>query len=170
MTILSVLAGAMASLAATRSRSLWLRAHWTRAELFARVEGALWRHNSYTIGVLLMRSWPRRPFVVPTKALAFGLGLVMLGTTLSTYLGLMITATIGWTQTVLAVAAIAGLLATALYAARPGDADRPAHRFRGGARRRRARMFREIARRPGAISIGCAAAPSPCARRREGTL
>jgi len=120
MTILSVLAGGMASLAATRSRSLWLRAHWTRAQLFARVEAAYWRHNSYTLGVLMIAVVAIGDrFVVPTQVLAFGVGLVILGTTISTYLGLMITTAITWTQTGLAVAAMGALLTTAFYAADP---------------------------------------------------
>jgi hypothetical protein len=56
LTIFSALSGAITSLAATRSRALWLRAHWTRGELFARVEAAFWRHNSYALGVLLCSS------------------------------------------------------------------------------------------------------------------
>ena len=93
MTILSILAGAIASMAATRSRRLWLRTPWTRRELFRRVEKALWGHNSFALGVLLIM------FVVlgshafvPTNVLVFGMGLLMLGIALSTYLGMMMTA------------------------------------------------------------------------------
>jgi hypothetical protein len=120
MTILSILAGAIASLAATRSRSLWLRAHWTRAELFRRIEDALWRHNSAALGVLLVVlvviGWS---FYVATPTLAFGMGLVTLAVALSTYLGLMITARIGWLEAVLAVATMLLLMAAANYASRP---------------------------------------------------
>jgi hypothetical protein len=147
MTILSVLAGGTASLAATRSRSLWLRAHWTRAELFRRVEDAFWRYNSYTIGVLLITvAVIGDRFVLPTKLLAFGLGLVMLGTTISTYLGLMITATITWTQAALAVAGIGGLLMTAAYAADPTTSVAKLVAFEA-ALGVAALAFREIARR-----------------------
>ena len=121
LTILSILSGAVASLAATRSRGLWLRAHWTRAELFRRVEDAFWRHNSYALGVLLvMLVGVGTYFYLPTAMLAFGMGLLALGTALSTYLGLMITRRIGWTETALAVATMLALMLVAVYVSAPG--------------------------------------------------
>jgi hypothetical protein len=120
LTILSILAGAIASLAATRSRSLWLRAHWTRTELFRRVEDAFWRHNSYALGVLLvMLVGVGTYFYLPTGVLVFGMGLVMLGTALSTYLGLMITTRIGWIDAALAVATMLALMLAAVYVSAP---------------------------------------------------
>jgi hypothetical protein len=117
LTILSVLSGAIASVAATRSRRVWLRAHWTRAELFLRVEAAFWRYNSYALGVLLVMLVALGTyFYLPTKMLAFGLGLLMLGTTLSTYLGLMVTARVGWADAALAVATMLALMGVAVYA------------------------------------------------------
>ncbi len=123
MTILSVLAGAIASMAATRSRRLWLRAPWSRAQLFRRVEDALWRHNSFALGVLLVLLvvLGSQPFV-PTKVLVFGMGLAMLGIALSTYLGMLITAPIGWLDAALAVAAMLLLMIAAVYASRPATA------------------------------------------------
>ncbi len=121
LTILSILSGAVASVAATRSRGLWLRAHWTRAELFRRVEDAFWRHNSYSLGVLLvMLVAVGTYFYLPTGTLAFGMGLLMLGTALSTYLGLMITARIGWIDATLAVATMLALMIVAVYTSAPG--------------------------------------------------
>jgi hypothetical protein len=120
LTILSILSGAVASLAATRSRGLWLRAHWTRAELFRRVEDAFWRHNSYALSVLLvMLVVIGTYFYLPTGMLVFGMGLLMLGTALSTYLGLMITTRIGWIDAALAVATMLGLMLVAVYASAP---------------------------------------------------
>jgi hypothetical protein len=120
VSILSVLAGAIASMAATRSRSLWLRAHWTRAQLFRRVEDALWRHNSFALGVLLVLLvvFGSQTYV-PTKVLVVGMGLVMLGMALSTYLGMMITAPIGWLDAALAVVAMVLLMIGANYASKP---------------------------------------------------
>ena len=116
LTILSAISGAIASFAATRSRALWLRAHWTRAELFVRVEGAFWRYNCYTLGVLLLMLVALGDYyALPTRTLAFGLGLLALGTTLSTYLGLMVTATLGWGQAVLAAATMLSLMKAAAY-------------------------------------------------------
>jgi len=120
LTIISVTTGAVASLAATRGRALWLRARWTRAELFRRVENAFWRYNCYTLGVLLLLlvaigDW----FALPTRVLAFGMGLLALGTTLSTYIGLIVTARIGWRDAALAVAAMLALMRTAVLASSP---------------------------------------------------
>jgi hypothetical protein len=121
LTILSILSAALASLAATRSRALWLRMHWTRADLFRRVEDAFWRHNSYALGVLLVSLVSVGSFFyLPTAVLAFGMGLLMLGTALSTYLGLMITSRIGWIEAALAVATMLALLLVAVYASAPG--------------------------------------------------
>lgn len=119
-TVMSVLAGAIASLAATRGRRLWLRTHWTRPQLFRRVEDALWRHNSFAVGVLLVLLVVLGSYsYVPAKMLAYGIGLVMLGIAVSTYLGLMITAPIGWLEAALAIATMVLLLLAADYAAKP---------------------------------------------------
>jgi hypothetical protein len=120
MTILSVVSGGLTAVAATRARALWLRAHWTRSELFASAERAFWGHNCFVLGVLLVAlvavgSW----LELPTKTLAFGLGLLMLGTALSTYLGLIVTASIGWTECVLAAATMIGLMQASIYIASP---------------------------------------------------
>ncbi len=120
LTILSVLAGAIASVAATRSRRLWLRTHWTRAQLFRRIEDAFWRHNSYSLGVLLVLLVALGThFYLPTSMLAIGMGLLALGTALSTYLGLLITARIGWGDATLAVATMLALMGVAVYASSP---------------------------------------------------
>jgi hypothetical protein len=120
MTILSVLSGGLASVAAARSRALWLRARWTRAQLFARVEAAHWRHNACSIGVLLVLLVAVGTYLdQPARMLAFGLGLLVLGSTLSTYLGLMVTTAVGWRMALLAVATMLALMTTSIYAARP---------------------------------------------------
>ena len=133
MTMLSVVSGAMTSVAATRGRALWLRADWTREELFARVERAFWGHNAFALGVLLVTlvaigSW----LELPTKVLVFGLGLLTLATALSTYLGLMVTASIGWTEAVLAVATMLALMATSTYTAAPATAPTTILFLQGG--------------------------------------
>jgi hypothetical protein len=120
MTILSIVSGGMTAFAATRARALWLRAHWTRAELFAHVERTFWSHNCFVLGVLVVMlvavgSW----LELPTKMLAFGLGLLVLGTALSTYLGLLVTASIGWKECVLAAATMIALMMASTYTASP---------------------------------------------------
>ena len=120
VTILSVVSGAMTSVAATRSRALWLRAHWTREELFTRVERAFWASTCFPLGVLFLALVGIGSYVaMPTRALAFGLGLVSVGTALSTYLGLLITASIGWRLAVLAVATMLALMIASFYVATP---------------------------------------------------
>jgi hypothetical protein len=123
LTIVSVTSGAVAGVAATRSRALWLRARWTRAELFRHVENSFWRYNCYTLGVLLLLLVAIGDYLaLPTRVLAFGMGLLALGVTLSTYLGLIVTARVGWRDAVLAVAAMLALMATAVYVTAPSTA------------------------------------------------
>ena len=120
LTIISVTTGAVASLAATRSRALWLRARWTRAELFAQVERAFWRYDCYTLAVLLVLLVAIGDAIgVPTPVLAFGMGLLALGTTLSTTSGLIVTARIGWGDVVLAVLVMLALMRTAVEVSSP---------------------------------------------------
>lgn len=120
LTIMSVTTGAVASLAATRGRALWLRARWTRAALFRHVEDAFWRYNCYTLGALLLLLVALGEWLgVSTRVLAFGMGLLALGTALTTYIGLIVTARIGWRDAVLAVVVMLALLWTAVYAASP---------------------------------------------------
>ncbi len=120
LTIISVTTGAVASLAATRGRALWLRARWTRAELFHRVENAFWRYNCYTLGVLLLLLVGiGDSLALPTRALAFGMGLLALGTALSTYIGLTVTARIGWRDAALAVIVMLALMRTAVHVSSP---------------------------------------------------
>lgn len=147
MTILSLLGGAIASLSATRSRRLWLPSPWTRAQLFMRVEKALWGHNSFALGILLML------FVVlgslayaPIDVAIYGMGLLILAIALSTYLGMMVTGPIGWLDTVLAIAAMLLLLAAATYISRPATPQATVVAFES-ALAALALMFRSIAQR-----------------------
>jgi len=120
LTIISVTTGAVASLAATRGRALWLRARWTRAELFRQVESSFWRYNCYTLGVLLLLLVAIGDSLgLPTRVLAFGMGLLAFGTALSTYVGLIVTARIGWRDAALAVVVILALMRTAFLALWP---------------------------------------------------
>jgi hypothetical protein len=90
MTIFSTVTGAMAALAASRSRAIWLRTRWSREQLFAQVERRFWRHNGVTLAALVavpVALWIAGE--LPASFLAKGLPLMLLGMTLSTYLGLM---------------------------------------------------------------------------------
>jgi len=121
--LFSSISGAITSLAAARSRPLWLRTDWSRSELFTRVEAAFWRNNCYAIGVLLLLFVAigiRSEFdIVP---LAMGLPLLALGTGASTYLGLMMTRGVGALEAFLAITTMTLLMGTAAYAAE-GTAD-----------------------------------------------
>jgi hypothetical protein len=123
LTMLTMLSAAATTFAAARSRALWLRAHWTREQLFARVEAAYWKRLSYVLGVLLVAmALVGTYFGLPTRPLAFGLALLVLTATVSTYLGLVITRSLGWAVTAIALGSILALLATAWYIA---DASTP---------------------------------------------
>jgi hypothetical protein len=120
LMILSVLSAATASFGAARSRALWLRADWTRAQLFARVEAAFWTRNGYALGVLLLTMVAVGSFFeLPNRALAFGLVLLVLATAVSTYLGLLITRAISARVAALAVGGMLLLIATSIYATSP---------------------------------------------------
>jgi hypothetical protein len=108
------ISSAVTSIAAARSRVLWLRYAWTRDELFQRVERAYWRHNAYAVGVLLVLfSGIGSFFDLPTPTLAHGLVLIVLGGVVSSYLGLIMTKGLGSLETVLGIATMGLLIYTA---------------------------------------------------------
>ena len=114
--IMSAVAGTAASFAASRSRALWLRAHWTRSEIFTRVEKAFWRHHGYVLGTQFLLFVAAGSYLgLPTRMLAWGLPLLLLGTAASTYVGLITTRGLGWRDAALAVVTMALMLATAVY-------------------------------------------------------
>jgi hypothetical protein len=124
LTIFSTVAGAIAGQAAERSRSLWLRGRWTRAELFFQVERSFWRHNSFVLGVLVALMIGIGSYAaLPVSLLAAGLPLLALGTILSTYLGLMTTRGLRWLDAILAMAVMIALMLVAVLAARSNDPE-----------------------------------------------
>jgi hypothetical protein len=113
----SALSGAMASVAAERSRCLWLRGSWSRAKLFSRVEASFLRQGAYSVSVLLLLLTAiglYRQF--PIQLLALGIPLLILGTVASTYLGLMMTRGIGWLDCSWAVGTMLIMMFAAVYA------------------------------------------------------
>lgn len=122
LTIFSTVAGAIAGQAAERSRALWLRGDWSTVQLFARVERSFWQHNNYVLGILVILMVAIGSYAnLPVMLLATGLPLLILGTILSTYLGLMITQGLRWSESLLAVAVMLALMAVAVLAARHAD-------------------------------------------------
>lgn len=125
LTIFSTVAGAIACQAAERSRVLWLRGNWSRGELFSHVERSFWRHNSFVMGALIALMVGIGSYAqLPVPLLAVGVPLLILSTTLSTYLGLMATRGLRFAEGALAVAVMLALMAVAVLAARAeGDGE-----------------------------------------------
>jgi len=115
LTIFSTVTGAIAGQAAERSRALWLRRDWSRAEIFLQAERSFWRHNSVVLGVLLALMVMIGSYSgLPLNLLAAGIPLLVLGTVLSTYLGFMITRGIRWPEASLGIAIMLALMAIPL--------------------------------------------------------
>jgi hypothetical protein len=107
LALFAVLTGAVASLAARRSRALWLRAHWTRDEIFAHLERSFWRQNRYALLWLAAAHISICAyFSLPLRTVTLGLPLLGLGIAASTYLGFMTTRRIGWVEIPLVLAAM----------------------------------------------------------------
>jgi hypothetical protein len=120
-TLLSAIAGGIASGAAMRSRALWLRAAWDRAELFQRVERAYWRHCAYALGVLCVLLVALGVYRdLPARVLAGGIVTLGLGMLACLYLGLMMTRGIGWRETLAAVGAMGFMMTAAVWVADAG--------------------------------------------------
>jgi hypothetical protein len=122
MTIFSTVTGTVAAFAAGRSRAIWLRTRWSREQLFAQVERRFWRHNGVTLVVLL--AVPLGLSVIgqlPAGFLAQGLPLMVLGMTLSTYLGLMQTQSLRFRDAVLGGGVMVALMLLAAFAADGGN-------------------------------------------------
>jgi hypothetical protein len=121
LTLFTAISGAITSTAAARSRVLWLRLHWTRQQIFGRVEAAYWRYNAYPLGVLLMLFVGFGAYrEVSTPVLALGMALLVLGGIVSLYLGLMMTHGLRWLEILLGIGTMALLIWAAVVVA---DAD-----------------------------------------------
>jgi hypothetical protein len=122
MTIFSTVTGAIAAYAAGRSRAIWLRTRWSREQLFEQVERRFWRHNGVTLAalvavpaVLVLLGQLRVGFLVA------GLPLILLGMTLSTYLGLMQTQSLRLRDAALGGGVMLALMLLAVIAAEDGN-------------------------------------------------
>jgi hypothetical protein len=119
LTIFSTVAGAIAGQAAERSRGIWLRTGWSREQMFVHVERSFWRHNNYVLGILIVLMIAIGSYAGLSPALlAVGLPLLILGTTVSTYLGLMLTQGLRLPEATAAVALTLCLMAVAVLTAR----------------------------------------------------
>jgi hypothetical protein len=96
---------------------LWLRARWSRAEIFAQVERSFWRHNAYVLlALLVLLAVIGVTSRLPLRLLGVGLPLLALGTTLSTYLGLLITRGLRWFEIALGLGVMLALMVIAVAA------------------------------------------------------
>lgn len=115
LALFTAISGAITSTAAARSRALWLKRDWTRAEMFQRVEAAYWRYNAYPLGVLLLLFVAFGSYrELPTPVLALGVPLLVLGSVVSTQLGLMMTRGLRWLEVVLGVGTMGLLMWTSI--------------------------------------------------------
>jgi hypothetical protein len=116
LTIASTTAGAFAGQIPARSRALWLRGDWSRASMFSAVEKSSWRHNGFVLGALLL-------FLVgigsygdmPAPVMAVGIPLLVLGTVLSTYLGLLLTRGVRFPEAVVGIVVMLTLMTLSLW-------------------------------------------------------
>jgi hypothetical protein len=112
LTLFGAITGAVTSFAAIRSRALWLRANWSRHELFKRVETVFWRYNFHALAALLILLVGISSYYdLATSLVVLGLPLLVLSTAASTYLGLMMTRGLGWLEAMLGAATMAMLIA-----------------------------------------------------------
>lgn len=116
-TVFSTVMGAFAGQAATRSRALWLRRDSSRVELFAEVEREFWRHNGIVLAFLVALFVGVASYLhLPGELLVAGMPLLVLAAALSTYLGLMATRGLRWTEVLAASAVMLALMIVALLA------------------------------------------------------
>ena len=118
LTILSAVTGAYSGQAADRSRALWLRGDWSRSALFSAVERSIWRHNAHVLGALILVAAGIGLYSgFPASLLLTGLPLLVLGTVMSTYLGLIITRGLRWLEITAGVVVMLLLMALAVFIA-----------------------------------------------------
>jgi hypothetical protein len=115
LVLFSTSSAAIAGQASMRSRALWLRGGWSPGELFRAVERSFWQHNLVVLAVLLTVMVAIGTYVgLAPRLLALGMPLLVLGTALGTYLGLIVTRGMRWQETTLGVAVMLSLMAGAL--------------------------------------------------------
>jgi thiosulfate reductase cytochrome b subunit len=110
LMVFSAISGAITSQAAARSRRLWLHFAWTREQIASRTEAAYWRYNAWSLAVLLVVYLGLSLyFDFSVEALGLGIALLVAGSVVCTYLGFMITRSLGWFESALCVLTMTGL-------------------------------------------------------------
>jgi hypothetical protein len=119
LTLFSVVAGGLAGRAAERSRAVWLRAQWSREQLFTHVETAFWKHNSLALAALLgLLVVVARVYDLPPRVIPLGLPLLVIAMVVSMYLGLMMTRGLRWLESSIAIVVMLAMMGVAVMAAR----------------------------------------------------
>jgi hypothetical protein len=115
----SVICGALASLAAGRSRLLWLLTPCTRQQLYRHVEALYWRQNACCVGMLVIMLLALGSLLgLSTRLLMLGIPLLLAGVAAGTYLGLMITAPLRILEAALAIGIMLVMLGIGYFAER----------------------------------------------------
>lgn len=154
----SVICGGISSQTVPRSRALWLRGTWSRVRLFGQLEALFWTQSAYCLSVLVVLLVAVGSYLnFPTVLLAVGIPLLLLGCTVGTYLGFMMTRGIGWVDglaAALTMVLMLGIALNALSLSYPvlGAADLSlaglALAFRSSARKRWAHLDWMVCRAP----------------------
>jgi len=119
LTLFSIVAGGLAGRAAERSRAVWLRARWSREQLFTHVEAAFWKHNSLALAALLtLLVVVARVYDLPSRVIPLGLPLLVIAMVVSMYLGLMMTRGLRWVESSIAIIVMLATMGVAVMAAR----------------------------------------------------
>lgn len=116
LTTFGVIIGANSAQVPGRSRALWLRGDWSRVALFLAVERSVWRLNAQLLGaltlILIGVGWYAGFSVT---LLLSGVPLLILGSALSTYLGLAVTQGLRWREIVCGIVVMIGIMVLADY-------------------------------------------------------
>jgi hypothetical protein len=121
LAIASIVAGGNTERAPARSRALWLRRDGSRSALFSAVERSAWRHNGFVMLALLALILGIGSYItMPAGQMLTGIALIVVGTTLSTYLGLSLTRGVRLGESLLAISVMAALMIIAVMAANGG--------------------------------------------------
>ncbi len=120
LTIASIIGSGNSEKAPRRSRALWLRGDWSRSALFAAVEKSLWRHNGIVMVAMLLFLFALAGYAgISAVQLIVGVPAIVLGTALSTYLGLTLTRGIRVPEAILSILLMVSLIVVTVLAANP---------------------------------------------------
>lgn len=119
LSLFAVIAAAVGGIVTAKSRALWLRVGWLRADLFGQIERFLWRQMFWVVALLAL--W----FVVTGAIYEFSVVRIFLGATLIAlvfsfclYVGLLSTRGARWSDAGIFIVALAFVMGLAAYASK----------------------------------------------------